>query len=316
MTVDVRLTKVEKEIQRLNTLVLGARRAAGGAAAHNILSITHSDSNPAALIRGDILAVDASPDLARLAIGVAGTYVRSDGVDPSWAAIVAGDLPAHAALHELGGGDQVDHDNLLNYVANEHIDWTNAVDNFKTTGTIEGLTAKFSDLTDGYVPYHVSDALGLANSPIFTDGTNVGIGTTTPGTIASGTPAGTFLNVVSSASVGRLVAQGAIGGELALVDTGGAIDDKWLALNVDGGVGKFYSVNDTGTGLVAANILVMDLGTGNVGIGKVPASSLDINLPTEDLEIVDAGSAGATEQDWIEVEIGGIQGYLHVFAAK
>ena len=38
------------------------------------------------------------------------------------------------------------------------------------------VTAKFSGLTDGYIPYHVNDATGLADSVIFTDGTNVGIG--------------------------------------------------------------------------------------------------------------------------------------------
>lgn len=32
--------------------------------------------------------------------------------------------PAHAASHEVGGSDQVDHDQLLNFVSNEHIDWT------------------------------------------------------------------------------------------------------------------------------------------------------------------------------------------------
>lgn len=40
------------------------------------------------------------------------------------------------------------------------------------------------------------------------------------------------------------------------------------------------------------------------------------NWATESLKILDAGSAAATEQDWIEVEVGGNQGYLHVFAAK
>ena len=56
---------------------------------------------------------------------------------------------------------------------------------------------------------------------------------------------------------------------------------------------------------------------GLVGIGKSPTagSALDINLGTEDLEIIDAGSAGATEQDWIEVEIGGNQGFIRVYAA-
>lgn len=42
------------------------------------------------------------------------------------------------------------------------------------------VTAKLSGLTDGYIPKHTSDVVGLANSPIYTDGTNVGIGTTVP----------------------------------------------------------------------------------------------------------------------------------------
>lgn len=52
--------------------------------------------------------------------------------------------------------------------------------------------------------------------------------------------------------------------------------------------------------------------------GKVPnvGTALAINLPTEDLEVIDAGSAGATEQDWVQVEVGGNVGYLRVFAAK
>ena len=43
---------------------------------------------------------------------------------------------------------------------------------------------------------------------------------------------------------------------------------------------------------------------------------LKCDLTTEDLEIVDAGSTGATEQDWIEVQVGGVTGYLRVYAAK
>jgi hypothetical protein len=55
---------------------------------------------------------------------------------------------------------------------------------------------------------------------------------------------------------------------------------------------------------------------GNVGIGAAaPGSLLELNLATEDLEIVDAGSAGATEQDWIEVQVGGVTGYIRVYAA-
>ena len=57
---------------------------------------------------------------------------------------------------------------------------------------------------------------------------------------------------------------------------------------------------------------------GNVGIAMVPTANglLCMGTPTENLEFIDAGSAGATEQDWAEVEIGGVQGYIHIFAAK
>lgn len=50
----------------------------------------------------------------------------------------------------------------------------------KQTASPTFATAKLTNLTDGYVPYHVADATGLANCPIYTDGNNVGIGTTGP----------------------------------------------------------------------------------------------------------------------------------------
>jgi len=62
--------------------------------------------------------------------------------------------------------------------------------------------------------------------------------------------------------------------------------------------------------------------TGNVGIdGMVgigvnsPETLLHLGTPTEELGIVDAGSAGATEQDWILVEVGKIRGYIRVYSS-
>jgi len=50
---------------------------------------------------------------------------------------------------------------------------------------------------------------------------------------------------------------------------------------------------------------------------KGSTGAMELNaLATENLDIVDAGSTGATEQDWIEVAVGGNQGYIRVFAAK
>lgn len=47
---------------------------------------------------------------------------------------------AHETSHRSGGSDQVDHDLLLNFVANEHIDWTNAAVNLVTTGDVTGTS--------------------------------------------------------------------------------------------------------------------------------------------------------------------------------
>jgi hypothetical protein len=55
------------------------------------------------------------------------------------------------------------------------------IQDIRTTASPAFVTVKCSGLTDGYIPYHVSDASGLANSVIYTDGTNVGIGKTNPG---------------------------------------------------------------------------------------------------------------------------------------
>jgi hypothetical protein len=56
---------------------------------------------------------------------------------------------------------------------------------------------------------------------------------------------------------------------------------------------------------------------GKLGLGlgtTLPNSILHLGTSTEEVEIVDAGSAGATEQDWIEVNVGGVQGYIRVYA--
>lgn len=44
--------------------------------------------------------------------------------------------------------------------------------------------------------------------------------------------------------------------------------------------------------------------------------SLTWGLSTEDLELVDAGSAGATQQDWVEITTGGNVGYIRIYATK
>ncbi len=64
-----------------------------------------------------------------------------------------------------------------------------------------------------------------------------------------------------------------------------------------------YVIRDQSVGVVRATV---DSG-GRFGLPS---------LSTEALEIRDAGSASATEQDWVEVTVGGNTGYLRVYASK
>ena len=50
----------------------------------------------------------------------------------------------------------------------------------RTTSSPTYVTTKLTGLSNGYVPKHTSDSAGLQNSPIWTDGTNVGISTASP----------------------------------------------------------------------------------------------------------------------------------------
>jgi hypothetical protein len=86
-----------------------------------------------------------------------------------------------------------------------------------------------------------------------------------------------------------------------------------------------YSHNDNDMGIYVDGDQVLYLTSDNyettlagVGIGIAPPanSRFAIDLTTENLAYVDAGSAAATEQDWIEVTVGGNQGYIRVYAAK
>lgn len=86
--------------------------------------------------------------------------------------------------------------------------------------------------------------------------------------------------------------------------------DALRAVTINVGSAAANCTDITGTALFRIN--------GNLGVGVVPNANalLHLNTPTENFEIIDAGSVGATQQDWVEVECNGAQGYLHVFAAK
>jgi len=128
------------------------------------------------LTPGHVLMALTSTTFGFAAIGSSHTHVKADITDTPWAwtdISKAGSnlneiaTRSHTVLSDIGTLTHATIDSYLDQIV-------------KTIASPIFATVKLSNLTDGYIPYHVSDASGLANSPIYTDGINVGIGTTNP----------------------------------------------------------------------------------------------------------------------------------------
>jgi hypothetical protein len=150
------------------------------------------------------------------------------------------------------------------------------------------------------------------------DGGNVGIGTSSPGSElevkAAGSPE--IMIRTTTESVGQLgVLRYTTGTGIAsasnilstIISTITQADPSTLK-------GDLSFRTNQGDSVVEA-MYISD--AGNVGIGtSAPNSLLELGFTTENLEFVDAGSTSATEQDWIQVEVGGNVGYIRVYATK
>jgi hypothetical protein len=161
--------------------------------------------------------------------------------------------------------------------------------------------------------WRVAQGADLTTTPRLTveAGGEVGIGTTAPGFqlhLYSATGGGTQACLECGDSLGNLF-------EMRNADQRWSMGvnsaESFVIRDITNSNAQPLTIYKTAT----ANTLV--LRGGKVGIMATnPGSLLELNLATEDLEIVNAGSAGATEQDWIEVQVGGVTGYIRVYAGK
>lgn len=189
---------------------------------------------------GDLLYASGATTLSKLADVAVGSYLASGGI---------GVAPAWATLNQA------------------------AVAGLTTGSSPVFVTVKLSGLTDGYIPYHVADATGLADSPIWTDATLVGLGTATPSELLSLVGGSILISSTTNDPFNPLTGTGA---NNRLILSYHSADDQGLISAREGGANAYKSLGlgiGTGTQLFLNNNGGVGINTttiphGGVGMAK------------------------------------------------
>ena len=134
---------------------------------------------------------------------------------------------------------------------------------------------------------------------------DLGVGTSTPRVVAGYTyPAGQHLNIVEAGGRARISVQGnsngTAGAALNLVDLSAGADDKWMQLRTENGITRFLTFLDDGSDAALDNILVIDMGTGNISMIADLTVSGGLNVGTA----TGAGTGAIITSGWITCGLG------------
>jgi len=139
-----------------------------------------------------------------------------------------------------------------------------------------------ANVTGGALTFNNSNTIGSSEAMRITGG-NVGIGTTTPGTVHGVSYGTTKLHVDGGTDRGQLVIEGDTLAGIAFSDNGATANQRVFYQDVDGGLFNIRPLNDNGTSAASSGISMLH--GGNVGINTTS--------PTAKLEIVTASGADA-----------------------
>jgi len=161
---------------QVNSLSGGGGGIGGGATSHNLLSTTHSDTEADTVVQGDLIVGGATPTWERLALGASGTFLKSDGSNPSWLALQASDIDTLALLLDqttpqtivngipLLDKEYDDFSNLKEFVNKGYVDWV---------ATAIGANYYMTDDTDGDTGYKVCSLTPSAGSETYIEASGV-----------------------------------------------------------------------------------------------------------------------------------------------
>ena len=200
-----------------------------------------------------IFAVPADPGTAQTL-----TFPLETGTVCSSGSICTGyESDTHASEHEIGGADLVDHDNLTNFVANEHVDHTavtatagaglTGTQNIATTFTFDvgagtGIAVGTDDVAFDYSVTQASDpALNAGECVFTTEGTS-----TAGGFLCEGSAADTTESIFKFPNYNSEAADPYIVTDLDDIRNvqGSGLTVSGTQLNVGAGTGIVVNVND------------------------------------------------------------------------
>jgi hypothetical protein len=237
------------------------------------IAADHGGTGQTVYAVGDLLYASTTTALSKLADVAVGSYLRSGGVGvvPLWSTLTlpnagtAYRLPVYSAtnvmteLAEPGATGE-----YLKGNTGAIPSWATlnqaAIAGLTTGDSPAFVTVKLSGLTDGYIPYHVSDAAGLADSAIFNSLGKTGFGMVTP-----------FATITIPGGESYV-------GMFGIEANANAAGRRWW-IHTDYGAFGDFAISTEATKQQSANPNLNRFyisATGNVGIGMTPTYKLDI----------------------------------------
>jgi parallel beta-helix repeat protein len=138
--------------------VTGSAGTGSGAGPHTILSTTHTDTVPAAVVAGDLMVGNDTPAWTRFPIGNAGFYIASTGSGPVW----SGSQNVYIASSYLGNGTS------LNFLTGSGVALTGSITSNKVNLSIN-TGSSVATLLSGLVPTNELGT-GVAAANVFLRG--------------------------------------------------------------------------------------------------------------------------------------------------